>query len=83
MSEYEKVLYENGYDDVNFLLEHGLDNKELKSIGVAKSGHRMKLCALYKLKIEGSDSSSSEEEESVSGEESESEEGSGSEEESD
>lgn len=49
--QYAPMLFDEGYDDINFLLATGgLDEKTLNAMHIPKAGHRAKLQTLYQLK---------------------------------
>ncbi|KAG2784539.1 hypothetical protein PC129_g13631 [Phytophthora cactorum] len=67
--EYAPMLFNEGFDDANFLLTTGgLDDKTLDAMQIQKAGHRAKLQKLYQLKeflhVESEDEGSEEESDS-------------------
>jgi TATA-binding protein-associated factor Taf7 len=50
MIEYEEVFQKAGFDDLDFLAQHGMSELDLDAMGIKKPGHRLKLQKLYMLK---------------------------------
>lgn len=57
--EYLQTLVSAGFDDLEWIAEHGLTDADLTAIGVTKVGHRRKLSSLHRIQefITGSDKS--------------------------
>ncbi|DBA03993.1 TPA: hypothetical protein N0F65_010646 [Lagenidium giganteum] len=49
MMQYAPNFFEAGFDDAQFVLEHGLSEKTLDAMNIDKPGHRLKLISLYQL----------------------------------
>ena len=47
LGDYCAAFHAAGYDDLDFIREHGLSNEDCDAIAVNKLGHRRKLLAAY------------------------------------
>ncbi len=79
MIEYEEAFQKPGFDDLDFLAQHGMSESDLDIMSIKKPGHRLKLQKLYMLKefldqlrpqVEEPEEEDEEEEEEDDGEES-------------
>lgn len=76
LDEYALGFERNGYDNVEFIRQHGLNGNDLNAIGVDKLGHRKILGSLYQFPAADGEKDGDSDSESSSNDESDSDENS-------